>query len=539
MKTAIGLGFSRKRTKVTIALFTATTALSLTACGGFVAQPVIKRSGCGTSSVSESDKDSAGLPGNTELKASGPITQPTRDGTTTFTSGFGPRWGTEHRGVDFAGPVGTPIYAALDGVAVKAGSSGEGPGVGFENWIVLDSIVDGKPVSTVYGHMFTDGVLIKEGQQVKAGDHIAAIGNAGGSTGPHLHFEYWEGGRLQGGTAIDPMTKLGGAPSPAGEPGGGAPAVQLAASSSSIDCAGFGVAGGGDLKAGSVPPEMEPWFRKAGSLCPQIKPSLLAADAKAESGLVRGLTSVSGAEGITQFMPGTFASYGQDDDGNGKISIHDDGDAIMAQGRYFCAIAAQVDGWIADGSVKGDPKSLYIASYNAGEGAVKNAGGMPSGGDYTTQTQPYVAKVLAYEAEFAAPGGSGELVVPPGSASGSQVVEAARQFLGTPYVWGGGNINGISGGGFDCSGLTSYAIYKGSGNKVALPRTSEQQWTVGVEIPIDQAQPGDLVFGSWESSGPGHVGIAMGNGRMVHAPTFGDVVKEAPLMDGMKARRVM
>lgn len=538
MKTAIGQLFYRKNAKVTIALFTAATALSLTACGGFVAQPVIKRSGCGTSSVSDSAKESPALPGNTELKASGPITQPTRDGTTTISSGFGPRWGTEHRGVDFAGPVGTPIYAALDGVAVKAGSSGEGPGVGFENWIVLDSIVDGKPVSTVYGHMFTDGVLIKEGQQVKAGDHIANIGNAGSSTGAHLHFEYWEGGKLQGGTAVDPMTKLGGAPSPAGQPRDGSPAVQLAASTSSVDCAGFGVAGGGDLKAGSVPPELEPWFRKAGSLCPQIKPSLLAADTKAESGFVRGLTSPDNAGGLTQFIPTTFAAYGQDD-GNGRASINDDGDAIMAQGRYFCEIAKKVDGWIAEGSVKGDPKSLYIAGYNAGEYAVKEAGGMPSGGRYTIETQPYVARVLAFEAEFAAPGGSGELFVPPGSASGSQVVEAARQYLGTPYVWGGGNINGISGGGFDCSGLTSYAIFKGSGNKVTLPRTSEQQWTVGVEIPIEQAQPGDLVFGSWEPSGPGHVGIAMGNGRMVHAPTFGDVVKEAPLMDGMKARRVM
>ncbi|GAA3136851.1 hypothetical protein GCM10020255_012150 [Rhodococcus baikonurensis] len=130
-------------------------------------------------------------------------------------------------------------------------------------------------------------------------------------------------------------------------------------------------------------------------------------------------------------------------------------------------------------------------------------------------------------------------MVSPGSASGSQVVEAARQFLGTPYVWGGGNINGTTGGGFDCSGLTSYAIYKGSGNKITLPRTSEQQWNVGVEIPIDQAQAGDLVFGSWAGTDPGHVGIAIGGGQMIHAPTTGDVVKQAPLQSDMKARRVL
>ena len=514
----------------------AAAALGLSGCAH---DPVIPKNRCASTSPSESDT-SESPSSKTKLKASGPITQPTQAGTTTQTSPFGPRWGTEHKGVDFAGPVGTPIYAALDGIAVKAGPSGEGPGVGFENWIVVDSLVDNQPVSTVYGHMFTDGVLITPGQQVKAGDHIANIGNAGGSTGPHLHFEYWEGGRLQGGFAIDPMTKLGNAASPASEDRAGSPNIALAASSSSIDCGGgFGVAGSGDLKAGSVPPEMEPWFRTAGSLCPQITPSLLAADAKAESGLVRGLESKDGAKGITQFMDPTFTVYGQDDDGNGKISIWDDGDAIMAQGRYFCDIAKKIDGWIADGSVTGDPKSLYIAGYNGGEYSVMNAGGMPSGGDYTTQTQPYVAKVLAYEAEFAAPGGSGELVVFPGSASGSQVVEAARQYIGTPYVWGGGNINGTTGGGFDCSGLTSYAIYTGSGNQITLPRTSEQQWTVGVEIPIAQAQPGDLVFGSWSGSGPGHVGVAIGDGQVIHAPTTGDVVKQAPLQSDMKARRVM
>ncbi len=171
--------FSGIRTKIVLSLITAATTLSVTACGGFAAQPVIKKSRCGTSSTS--DRSPAALAGTSELKASGPITAPTKAGTTTQTSPFGPRWGTEHKGVDFAGPVGTPIYAALDGIAVKAGPSGEGPGVGFENWIVIDSLVDDQPVSTVYGHMFTDGVLITPGQQVNAGDHIADIGNAGGS----------------------------------------------------------------------------------------------------------------------------------------------------------------------------------------------------------------------------------------------------------------------------------------------------------------------------------------------------------------------
>ena len=472
------------------------------------------------------------------LTPSGPIQQPTAPGTTTFTSGFGPRWGAMHNGVDFAGPVGTPIYAALDGLIAAAGSSGEGPGVGFENWIIIDSVVDGRPVSTVYGHMYANGIHVKPGQTVKAGDHIAEIGNAGGSTGPHLHFEYWDGGRLQGGTAIDPTTKLGGAPAPSGQdasaPGSN---IDLMAASTPVDCGkGFGTAGGGDLMPGSVPPAFEEWFRKGGSLCPQISPALLAADTKAESGF-RAVTSPAGARGYTQFMDGTWAVYGRDDDGNGRISQSDVGDAVMAQGRYFCEIARSVDSWIADGSVKGDPLSLYIASYNAGEGAIKQAGGMPSGGDYSSETRPYVQKVLSYIPEFEQPGGRGEFVPSP-TAGGSNVVEAASQYFGTPYVWGGGGAGGPSGGGFDCSGLTQYAYTRATGGKTVLPRTSEQQWTVGTEIPLSEAKTGDLVFGSWEAGGPGHVGIYAGNGQMVHAPTAGDVVKQAPVMAGMRARRM-
>ena len=71
-----------------------------------------------------------------------------------------------------------------------------------------------------------------------------------------------------------------------------------------------------------------------------------------------------------------------------------------------------------------------------------------------------------------------------------------------------------------------------------LPRTSEEQWTVGTEIPMSEAKPGDLVFGAWESTGPGHVGIYAGDGQMVHAPTTGDVVKQAPVQADMRARRM-
>lgn len=111
-----------------------------------------------------------------------------------FTSGFGYRWGALHAGIDLAGPIGTPIYAAGDGVVVDAG-----PTAGYGAWVKIRHS-DGSV--TLYGHVNTWNVQI--GQRVFAGDQIATIGNRGNSTGPHLHFSV-----LQNGTNfIDPVPWL-------------------------------------------------------------------------------------------------------------------------------------------------------------------------------------------------------------------------------------------------------------------------------------------------------------------------------------------
>ncbi|WP_397517530.1 M23 family metallopeptidase [Rhodococcus sp. 3A] len=118
------------------------------------------------------------------------------------------------------------MYAFTDGRVIAAG-----PASGFGNWIIVDHQIDGKVVSTVYGHMFDDGVLVKAGDRVSAGQEIGRIGNAGESTGAHLHFEVWDGGRLPDGvgTAVDPAPWVdqaiepGQAPAPeTGEGDGGA-----------------------------------------------------------------------------------------------------------------------------------------------------------------------------------------------------------------------------------------------------------------------------------------------------------------------------
>ncbi|MBJ7321232.1 C40 family peptidase [Rhodococcus fascians] len=284
-----------------------------------------------------------------------------------------------------------------------------------------------------------------------------------------------------------------------------------------------------------------PWLQKAGNICGGVKATTIAALYAAENGFRYGPTapvSSTGAQGPGQFMPGTWATYGKDYDGNGVVDVNSIGDSVMASGTMLCDIYGQVDGWKRDGKVSGDTTDLTLAGYNAGAGAVLRSGGMPSGSvDYETQTKPYVARIRATEAQFAAiltPFAGLDL-----TGMGGRAVQLAMDYLGLPYVWGGGNINGPSGGGFDCSGLTSYALFKASGGKVTLPRTSETQWNVGTEVPMALAQPGDLLFGNWGAAGPGHVAIYMGNGQMVHAPTTGDVVRVAPVFDGMRARHIL
>jgi len=109
-----------------------------------------------------------------------------------------------HNGVDFAAALKTEIYAAEDAVIVD---SRDGVG-GFGCWIVADSTIDGEKVSTVYGHMYLEDLLVKKGDKVVKGQLIARVGNNGQSIGPHLHFEVWPGGRLTGGKPVDPMIWL-------------------------------------------------------------------------------------------------------------------------------------------------------------------------------------------------------------------------------------------------------------------------------------------------------------------------------------------
>lgn len=111
----------------------------------------------------------------------------------TFTSGFGPRWGTFHAGIDLAAPIGTTIMAADGGTVVYAGWYS-----GYGYYVKIDH---GDGITTCYGHC--SSISVSVGQVVSQYEEIAKVGSTGNSTGPHLHFEI----RLDG-NAVNPVEYL-------------------------------------------------------------------------------------------------------------------------------------------------------------------------------------------------------------------------------------------------------------------------------------------------------------------------------------------
>lgn len=95
------------------------------------------------------------------------------------TSGFGPRWGSYHYGIDYGAPTGTPIVAAASGTVVKTTC-----GSGYGNCLVIQH---GSGLQTLYAHASV--LYVGAGTEVKQGQKVAAVGSTGRSTGPHLHFE--------------------------------------------------------------------------------------------------------------------------------------------------------------------------------------------------------------------------------------------------------------------------------------------------------------------------------------------------------------
>lgn len=127
--------------------------------------------------------------------SAGAVVFPLPAGTWRRTSGFGyrvhPVYGTRtlHAGTDYAAPAGTPVLAVADGVVSEVSAEARAG-----NLVVVDHRIDGKPVATAYAHLQDGSTTITAGDQVAAGQQIAAVGATGAATGPHLHVEVHPGG---------------------------------------------------------------------------------------------------------------------------------------------------------------------------------------------------------------------------------------------------------------------------------------------------------------------------------------------------------
>lgn len=486
-----------------------------------------------------------------------------------------------HRGIDIAKEDQHPIYSMADGTVVKSEEAG-----GFGMWVVIAHEINGESWETVYGHMFPEGIHVKAGDKVKAGDHIADQGYNGGVDPPgpggsHLHIEWWQGSRDTGseadpmpwlekaaegagegksddskdadtkddpddsnnddkedkegddknkddkssdrsgsgkempesdkianedklqvdsirvaravaerfpeidtiggwrpvddypdhpsGRAVDVMipnwesdgralgdeikdyvysnrdhfnieymiwrqqyipaegepnqmedrgdptqnhydhvhitTDGGGMPKPGqkygASPDGGGKAPDSSGSSDD-DCIPEGVSHvDSSLAAGEVPKEFVKWLKLGGRECKGITAPLLAAQIQQESGFQKEIGSPAGAYGPSQFMPGTWQTWGYkvDDDGKstgeaGAGDITSPADATMAQARMMCASYETAERKLDNGTWKGDPVELALAAYNAGEGNVDSYGGVPP----FQETQHYV-KIIPDTAE--------------------------------------------------------------------------------------------------------------------------------------------
>jgi cell wall-associated NlpC family hydrolase len=190
-----------------------------------------------------------------------------------------------------------------------------------------------------------------------------------------------------------------------------------------------------------------------------------------------------------------------DENGDGIADVYDPADAIAGAARYLLEHGVQHNVYGA------------IFAYN--------------------HLASYVQSVLSWAALYVkgsytvtSAGGDSGCVPGAGLTSSGDAATAiafAEQQIGKPYLWGGTGPDA-----FDCSGLTMMA-YRAAG--IDIPRTADQQWLWGPRVDPSQVQPGDLVFfagADGTATAPGHVGIVIGRGLMIDAPSTGLLVRIEP-----------
>lgn len=164
-----------------------------------------------------------------------------------------------------------------------------------------------------------------------------------------------------------------------------------------------GMVGESDGSLTNVPEQYVDVVMRAGHVCDTVTPPAIAAQIEQESGWNPQSRSAAGAQGIAQFMPGTWATRGQDGDGDGRADIMNPIDAIWSEGNYMCALASQLKSALHAGRVSGDLLDLTLAAYNAGIGNVYAAHGIPR----ISETVTYVRSIRTLMAKYVSTGGQG------------------------------------------------------------------------------------------------------------------------------------
>jgi len=202
-----------------------------------------------------------------------------------------------------------------------------------------------------------------------------------------------------------------------------------------------------------------------------------------------------------------------DEDGDGIASVYDPADAIGGAAKYLLAAGVQTN------------PSAAIFAYNHLQSYVQSVlyyASAYAGGNYSVVS----AQMPSSNSVAGCATAGGVLTVNAPSQAVATAIAYAEQQLGKPYQWGGTGPDA-----FDCSGLVMMA-YRAAGIDIA--RTSQAQWATEPQVPASAVEPGDLVFfvgADGTPTSPGHVGLVIGNGKMIEAYATGFPIRIATYTD--------